>query len=70
MTEKHHMDQNSYMSLLCPKPRVVSDNMTRGDDVAKSPGPTDMGREPTLKSLWCIGVLAYRDYPTTLPQSG
>jgi hypothetical protein len=27
-------------------------------------------REPTLESLWCIGVLACRDYPTTLPQSG
>jgi hypothetical protein len=26
--------------------------------------------EPTLESLWCIGVLAYRDYPTTLPRSG
>jgi hypothetical protein len=41
MTKKHHMDQNAYISSLCPKPRVVSDNMTRGDDVAKSPGPTD-----------------------------
>jgi hypothetical protein len=28
MTEKHHMDQNPYMSSLCPKPGVVSDNMT------------------------------------------
>jgi hypothetical protein len=26
-------------------------------------------REPTLESLWCIGVLACRDYPTTLHQS-
>jgi hypothetical protein len=41
MTEKHHMDQNPYISLLCPKPGVVSDNMTQGDDMAKSPGPTD-----------------------------
>jgi hypothetical protein len=41
MMEKHHMDQNPYISSLCPKPGVVSDNMTRGDDVAKSPGPTD-----------------------------
>jgi hypothetical protein len=35
------MDQNPNISSLCPKPGVVSDNMTRGDDVAKSPGPTD-----------------------------
>jgi hypothetical protein len=41
ITEKHHMDQNPYISSLCPKPEVVLDNMTRGDDVAKSPGPTD-----------------------------
>jgi hypothetical protein len=27
-------------------------------------------REPTLESLWCIGVLACQDYPMTLPQSG
>jgi hypothetical protein len=41
MTEKYHMDQNLYISSLCPKPGVVSDNMTRGDDVAKGLGPTD-----------------------------
>jgi hypothetical protein len=41
MTEKHHMDQNPYIYSLCPKPGVVSDNMTWGDDVAKSPSPTD-----------------------------
>jgi hypothetical protein len=28
MTEKHHMDQNPYISSLCPKPGVVSDNRT------------------------------------------
>jgi hypothetical protein len=28
MMEKHHIDQNPYISSLCPKPRVVSDNMT------------------------------------------
>jgi hypothetical protein len=41
MMEKYHMDQNPYISSLCPKPGVVSDKMTRGDDVAKSPGPTN-----------------------------
>jgi hypothetical protein len=30
-----------YKSSLCPKPGVVPDNMTQGDDVAKSPGPID-----------------------------
>jgi hypothetical protein len=41
MMEKHHTDQNLYISSLCPKLGVVSDNMTRGDDMAKSSGPTD-----------------------------
>jgi hypothetical protein len=39
--KKHHMDQNPYISSLCQKPGVVSDNMTWGDNVAKSLGPTD-----------------------------
>jgi hypothetical protein len=39
MTEKHDINQNPYISSLCLKPGVVSDNMTRGDDVAKSLGP-------------------------------
>jgi hypothetical protein len=39
--KKHHMDKNSYMSLLCPKLRIVSDNMIQRDDVAKNSGPTD-----------------------------
>jgi hypothetical protein len=39
MTKKHHMDQNPYISSLCPKLEIVLVNMTRGDDVAKSPGP-------------------------------
>jgi hypothetical protein len=29
MMEKHHMDQNPYISILCPKPGVVLNNMTR-----------------------------------------
>jgi hypothetical protein len=41
MTKKHNMDQNPYISSLCPKPVLVSDNMTWGDDVAKSSGPAD-----------------------------
>jgi hypothetical protein len=41
MTEKYHMDQNPYISSLCPNLGVVSDNMTRGDDVAKRPSPTN-----------------------------
>jgi hypothetical protein len=42
MTEKHHMDQNLYISSLCPILGVVSDNVTQGDDVAESLGPTDL----------------------------
>jgi hypothetical protein len=41
MMEKNDMDQNRYISSLCPKPGVVSDNMTQGDDMAKSSGLTD-----------------------------
>jgi hypothetical protein len=41
MMEKHHRDQNPYISSLCPKLGVVSGNMTWGYDVAKSSGPTD-----------------------------
>jgi hypothetical protein len=41
MTEKHYMDQNPYISSLCRKPWVVTDNMTRGDDVAQSSDPAE-----------------------------
>jgi hypothetical protein len=41
VTEKHHMDQNPYISSLCPKPGVVTDNMTRGGHVAQSPDPAE-----------------------------
>jgi hypothetical protein len=39
MMEKNHMDQNPYITSLCPKPWLISYNMTQGE--AKSPGPTD-----------------------------
>jgi hypothetical protein len=41
MTEKHHMDQNPSISSICPKQGIVIENMTRGDDVAQSSGPTE-----------------------------
>jgi hypothetical protein len=41
MTVKHHMDQNPYISSLCPKPGAVTNNMTRGDDVAQSSNPAE-----------------------------
>jgi hypothetical protein len=44
MTKKHDMDQNPYIFSLCPKPGVVSDNMTWGDGMAKSLGPADQRR--------------------------
>jgi hypothetical protein len=54
MTKKHHMDQNPYISLLCPKPGVASDNMAWGDDVAKSPGPINprWGRPAHSLASW------------------
>jgi hypothetical protein len=51
MMKKHHMDQNSYISSLCLKSGVVSDNMTQGDDVVKSPGPIDPRWGDRLHSL-------------------
>jgi hypothetical protein len=41
MMEEHHMDQNPYISSLSTKPGVVTDNMTRRDNVAQSPGPAE-----------------------------
>jgi hypothetical protein len=41
MTEKHHLDKNPYISSLCPKPGVVTDNMTQGDVVAQSLSPAE-----------------------------
>jgi hypothetical protein len=41
MMEKHHIDQNPYISSLCPKTGVVTDNMTRGDDVTQNPDPAE-----------------------------
>jgi hypothetical protein len=52
MTEKHHMDQNPYISSLSPKPGIVLDNMAGGDDVAKSPGLTDP-RWGRPARIWC-----------------
>jgi hypothetical protein len=43
MMKKHHMNQNPYISSLCPKPLVVSDNMTSGDDVAKAQAQLTQG---------------------------
>jgi hypothetical protein len=59
MMEKHDMDQNPYISSIYPKPGVVSNNMTWGDDVAKSPVPTDprWGQPAPLlgrpAKVWC-----------------
>jgi hypothetical protein len=41
MMKKHHIDQNPYISSLCPKPGAVSDNMILEDDVAKILVPFD-----------------------------
>jgi hypothetical protein len=36
MTENNHMDQNPCISSLCPNYGIVTENMTRGNDVAQS----------------------------------
>jgi hypothetical protein len=60
MMEKHHVDQNPYISSICPKPGVITDNTTRGDDVAQSPGPTEPKWGRLVPHPWPAGQgLAY-----------
>jgi hypothetical protein len=40
MMEQHNMDQNPCISSLCPKQGIVTENMTRGNDVAQSTSST------------------------------
>jgi hypothetical protein len=51
MMEKHHMDQNPYISSLHPKLGLVTDNMTRGDYVAYSSGPPESQRSRSAR-VW------------------
>jgi hypothetical protein len=55
MMEKHHMDQNSCISSLCPKESIVIDNMTQGDNVAQSSGPTEPKDGRPATSPWSVG---------------
>jgi hypothetical protein len=55
MMEKHHMDQNPYKSSLCPKLGVVTDNMTRGDDVAQSLAPAEPQWGRPAPPPWPVG---------------
>jgi hypothetical protein len=55
MTKNHHMDQNPYISSLCPKPGVVTDNMTRRDNVAQSPGPAEPKWGWSAPPTWPVG---------------
>jgi hypothetical protein len=42
MTEKHHMDQHPCISSLFPKWGIVTDNMTRGNNMEQSMGSTEL----------------------------
>jgi hypothetical protein len=47
MMEKHDMDQNPFISAICPKQGIVIENITRGDDVSQSraqPSQSGAGR--------------------------
>jgi hypothetical protein len=60
MMEKYHMDQNPYISPLCPKLGVVSDNMTWEDDMAKAQAqPTQDGadRPHSLARRPCFALM-------------
>jgi hypothetical protein len=52
MMKKHHMDQNPCISSLCPKYGIVTDNMTRGNDVAQSMGSTEPRCGRSATSSW------------------
>jgi hypothetical protein len=52
--EKHHMDQNPYVSSLCVEPGVVSENMTWGDDVAKRLGQAGFGANEIMLSSYVM----------------
>jgi hypothetical protein len=59
MTEKDHMDQNPCISSICPKKGIVIENMTWGDDVAQSKGPTEPKWGRSAPPPWPAGqVLA------------
>jgi hypothetical protein len=62
--EKYHMDQNPCISSLCLKQDIVTDNMTRGDDVAQSSGPTELKWGRPGPPPWPAGqVLAPFQFP-------
>jgi hypothetical protein len=58
--EKHHMDQNPCIASLCLKYGIVTNNITWGDDVAQSSGPT--------KQKWAgwlgVGAISISALPT------
>jgi hypothetical protein len=55
MTEKHHMDQNPYISSICPEEGRVTDNLTQQDDVAQRPGPTEPKWDRSAPPPWSAG---------------
>jgi hypothetical protein len=67
MTEKHHMHQNPHISSLCPKPGVATDNMTRGDDMAQSPGPAEPKWGRSAPPPWPAGqgLVSFRNPSST-----
>jgi hypothetical protein len=67
MMEKHHMDKNPYISSLCPKWDIVTDNMTWEDDMAQSPVPTKPkdGRSATPPWPASQGLASFRNPSST-----
>jgi hypothetical protein len=67
MMEKHHMDQKPYISSLCPKPGVVTDNMTRGDDMAQSSGTAEPKWGRPTPPPWPVsqGLMSFQNPSST-----
>jgi hypothetical protein len=64
MTEKHNMDQNPCITSLGQNPGVVSDNMTRGDDMEKARAQPTQGGVSLPHSL--VGQLGFGTNEITL----
>jgi hypothetical protein len=67
MMEKHHTDQNPYISSLCPIPGVVTDNMTREDDVTQSLGLAELMWGRLAPPPWsaCQGLEYFQNLSST-----
>jgi hypothetical protein len=75
MTEKHHMDQNPCISSSRPKYGIVTENMTRGNNVTQSTSSTEPRRGwpgghvlAHLQKMFCLRAQKRRCSRYTIPK--